>query len=457
MLVTMIVAGAALQSAAAETAELRRSPKLKPGQALAITTTGRSQTRVTDAETGKLVRQSSQSLRWRGRQRVVSIDDESGKVESIAQTVETYTRLFSVTAPAEEKFEKAIELTDIRGAASRSGDSFAAEPSSLVSSKHRELSAQQIAAVKSLFSSTMRLEAWPEVDLLLMPAEAVKVGDSWRPDGKQLQRWLEGSGMLGRSGGKVTKADFALLGVSKGVATVRGRMHLGLKLAEELTVEPVLNVVFRIDSETGLWRSKTLMLSGQFKANGAVIELTNERTVFIRNLGVPEMPDTQTAGDDLFKLGWTSPAKNDNRYRDTAGGLSLDVPEDYRAADSERPGVHTFGAEGGGQLVISLGQNERMLELDELAGAVEQNLARSVAGYKRISRRTLYLADHVPAVLISGSCLDGKSMLLTLVAVDGERLVNVTAGADADATDELARLEKVLLSLRLFEPRLGQE
>ena len=85
------------------------------------------------------------------------------------------------------------------------------------------------------------------------------------------------------------------------------------------------------------------------------------------------------------------------------------------------------------------------------------NVKETIKDYKLAEQRPLALPGNVPATVFVGTCFGGGSTLVTIVAIDGTRLVNVTVGGRTGGGEFLAQAGKIVRSLRVFEPDLTAE
>lgn len=444
----------ALLSASAQAQEkydLRKTPAMEVGRSFSVIASGRTATSVSSE--GKTVRQSVQTVESSFRQQV--IEQAGGSPRGLLHELTSHSRRYQVSLPVEEALDKTIELRNVSGLASADKSAWSADTQSLASTHHESLTAQQLAAVKAIFSQRMRLEASPAAERALMPPEPVAVGASWKPAGDDLAAWLAASGMLSQVGGSVKEASFSLDSVRQGVATVKGRLVLEVD-AGPVKFRPAMDLVFRIETASGVWRGKAMSMADRFEANGAVVTISNEATTVVTDLGARPVATTQPAtAPAAHRLGWQRPGPDNNSHKNPAMGVSINLPEGFTAAtDESSDAVLTFHSPAGVRLVITAAENEAMYDMVELTKAVLANLTQTVPQYKLIERKDMTLADNVPAHLFQASCMDGRAVVLTLVANDGARLVNVTAGVPAERADLLKQALEMVKTLRVSEPAL---
>lgn len=93
--------------------------------------------------------------------------------------------------------------------------------------------------------------------------------------------------------------------------------------------------------------------------------------------------------------------------------------------------------------------------MPDLVRRVQANLKSSVTGYITTRHIPYSLPDNVPAHILIGSGNGGEVTLVTLVAIDGMRLVNVLASSPGNHPPHLAEIERIVRTLRVFEPTLN--
>ena len=247
--------------------------------------------------------------------------------------------------------------------------------------------------------------------------------------------------------------SFRLVKVDRGIATVRGTVTFAFQLGKT-PARAKMSLSCRIDTKTGRWmsesiRSQLVARRGEFLFRTTV---TAVGTMILRSgKGKPDTNEPTGLND----LGWAKPTTDTNTFRSPGYGFSLNVPPTYRRRKNDDGQPITFSASDGRSVSITLKEAKRPMDMAELAPMVIRNLKQTVPGYRIIERRRMALPGNVPAKLLVASGRNDALTIVTLFAIDGLRLVNVSGAVPGHAPKDIAEIKRIVESLRIFEPDLS--
>jgi hypothetical protein len=132
------------------------------------------------------------------------------------------------------------------------------------------------------------------------------------------------------------------------------------------------------------------------------------------------------------------------------------VPQGFNAVDQPAgPNVIAkFADKSGLGLTVSRADLGRFADFEEFLPAMVKGIKRSLADYEVGRREQLVLPGNVPAVLLVGKAHQGRVIIYTLVAVDGGRVLTVSAAAPAGKEALQAKMRAAVKTLRVFPPDL---
>jgi hypothetical protein len=345
----------------------------------------------------------------------------------------------------------AVGIEKIHFTARRKGLGFEADTTTVSSAAAGRLTASQTWLLKEHLKETVSFSAYQEANAFLMPAEPVPVGHTWKPARRDLDAWAKASPAAKALQAKALSAEFRLASVREGLATIDGTLALQTAFGgDKATISFVLSM--KTDTSTGLWTAQTV--SGKLSTTaGAVLVATDGRgegtTTF-----TPGGGGASAAPAGAFNIGWARPGKDTNNHADRANGFSLNLPGGYKPRkDGLGEGIlAAFVNEAGSNITVSLGTGDRPVDADEYVRRFTALMRRSVPDYALAERKDPVLPGNVPAVLLRGTAQGGKVTVLTLAALDGLRLVTVSAATGRHRKEDLAEFGKVLASFRVFDP-----
>ncbi len=453
LLCALISSVAFCQVSPLETYDLAKAPRFTPGDVVRRICTQTYRSSTIDKE-GETLRQILTVIDSTETQEVMAVD-EAGCVTTFRDrlvSARTETTSKGLAQPVEKT---TVELFDVFCLANRFGRRFQAETATIASKTVKSLTASRLALLKRFFNDRMDFHAFQQANTLLMPRQAVHVGQKWAPETSRMLQWLaDNSATQGVKIGQPT-GSFVLESVKDGLAVVRGSIAFGCQLGRR-PARAKINISCRIDTDSGRWLSKSLSSSLTAEANDVVFQVRAiAASTMILQASLP--PGSMSRSAHLYELGWPKPSEDTNRYRSEAHGLSLDVPDEYRPkkVDDSGPIVAAFAADNDRSITITLKDAGRPMDIDDLAPRVLGNLKRSTPGYITLESCPLTLPSNVPAMMIVGEAYDGSLAIVGLFAIDGRRLVSVLASAPGGQEKYVAEMKRILQTLRLFEPDLS--
>ena len=444
---------AAARSASSRVYDLRKVPRFAPGDVVTRMHSETYRSTFADRE-GEPTREMLIVVDATESQRVTKVD-EAHRVTGFLDRVESATMKTTRKYGGKAIETGSVELSDVWCLVRRSGRTFRTDTTTIASRTVRSLTASRLGLLKRFFHDRMAFHAWTETNALLMPPTPVRVGGEWEPEAKALKLWYE-SGSRGRK----LKIDrpagtFQLVSVRGGVALVRGTVTFAFRLGET-PARARMNLSCRIDTATGRWLTQSV--NSQLTADmGDLVfrmNVTAAGTMVFRP-GAGERPATAPA--KLYDLGWAPPPRDTNRYRNRSAGVSIDVPPTWRPTEvpKDDPVVAAFESDNNRGISITVRDAHRPMDMDELLPTVVSNLHRAIPNYLVLEKRGVALVGNVPAALITGEGHNGSHTIVTLVAIDGMRLVSVSAGVRGDRPGDVAELKRIVKTLRVFEPDLS--
>ena len=450
---TSLLGAASLCLSATPKYQLRRRPSFRPGDSVTQFVSGRD-TVTSAAKDRKVFKDAAYTLDCKLLQQVLEVGPD-GRVESFLATIVRATQTGSSSIPRATAYKKTVKLEEVSVIVRRRGRAFAADMSSLASSEMRKLTASQIGLVKRIFHDRMQFAAFDEAMAgIALSARAVVVGQRWRPGAKALAAWARQNRYARSAGARPLGAEFKLLGVREGVATIQGSVRLAAKMGK-MDVRATLRMTCRVGSRSGRWFGQ--YVNKAVDGKGKHLTVTARGTQQVTNVVKEGTGRATSRPAGLHKLGWAAPTRDRSSFRSPRLGMSLDLPESY-APKKTPPGTGTahFAAKSGRSVVVTVEDPGRLIDMDELTPRVLANIKATIKGYKLTEQRPVALPENVPATMFVGTCFGG-SALVTLVAIDGTRLVNVAVGGKAAGPEFLAEAKKITSSLRVFEPDLTAE
>lgn len=351
-----------------------------------------------------------------------------------------------------------IELSDVTGRAGRVDAIFQVDPDTLASQTVESLAAPQVAILKRFFHGRMAFHAFRETTALLMPDKPVAVGGKWRPGPPTLLRWCESLPSLRKLRFEQPAGEFKLVSVKDDVAMVRGRITFGLRIG---TAPAKAQIVLsgRIDLPSGRWRGETVISSLRADIGGlrSLTEVTATATMIYTPAG-EQAPATEPEPEQRYSLGWPAAGPDTNSFQSLPDGVSLDVPGMYRQITLPLPApvVAEFVGENGRRITLMATESHRPMTLDQMMPRAVAELSRAIRDYVVLEQRRVQLTDGVPAVMITASSDGGARIIVTLIAIDSMRLVNVSATSRGSLSSHGRELQQIVQSLRVFEPDFSE-
>ncbi len=440
--VLVLVTGA---SAFAEDYNLSKVPVMKVGDRFTAKAAGQAEVTVM-AEDGETLVGVTKTGEATEIHEILTVD-AAGKPTQVRFTVSGSREVTELKTPQQAR--KVVTIADVTATAKPDGLVFAADTASLASGQMKTLTAPQISLVKDHFSDSMIVTAFPEPDVLLMPAGPVSIGAAWKVTEDVLNKWAKSREDYRRMKVTPKSGECKLDSVSGDVATVSGTVRLTLS-DDDVAFETVAKLAGRIDLKSGYWRGATTELTATARVGPNTLKIVSRQRVTIEH-----QPGTGTVSKlpaELNKLGWPAPDKDVNSYRDPAAGVSLDLPKDYQDAPIE-PGVKAlarFSSPRGVSVVLAGGEQPLPLELDE-TGQQLLGQFKALPDFKLVSRDPAALPGNVPAGRITLTFNEGQFTMMVRYAVDGNRLVSVIVVAPTGDAGLASEARKITDSLRVFD------
>jgi len=386
------------------------------------------------------------------KQEVISVD-HAGRVKEFRDHLDSADMKYSLEVAGLPRETASVQLGDLQCLVRRSGRSFQADTTTVASASRKFLTASQVALLKRFFHDEMDFHAYQEINTLLMPAQSVPVGHNWMPPPHALLQWIERIPSSQRMGIDTPTGSFRLVKVDRGIATVRGTVTFAFRLGQT-PARAQMVVSCRIDTKTGRWlsesiRSQLVARRGEFVFRAS---LTAVGTMILRS-GKGEANTNEPT--DLNDLGWEKPPRDTNTFRSPGYGFSLTVPPTYQRRKNDDAQPITFSASDGRSVSVTLKEAKRPMDMDELAPIVIGNVKESVPGYKIVERTRTALPGNVPAAMLVATGRNEALTIVTLFAIDGLRLVNISGAVPGRAPNDIAEIKQIVKSLRLFEPDLS--
>jgi hypothetical protein len=437
-----LAAGAA--SAAEPPVLLGKPPTFEPGQTVTVRRAESSQTSMVDAD-GKLAR-TSQRLSAVLVQRVLAVKaDDAGAVTSLRSTISQATRVVAPLSAKDKPDEVEISIRDVSvelaaDAAGRLAPDTRTLTAAAATAKD-PLTAPQIALVRQLLLRG-GWAGWDGADALLLADKPVAPGQSWQAPQAALNQWCAAKPSLAGGGVKAASAELKLASLAGGVATITGRMKLTLRI-DDADVAGAVDLTWRIDTRTGRWLSRISRSTADIPRQGRTQRLVVEREESMAYGTAASGPASGPASAaTAVNIGWAAPAADSNSFHDEAAGVSLN------------PQVGAFAGPDGQSVAITSSDLGRPMDVDELVKLATGNLQRAQQGFVLKSATPITLADGVPAALLGGASEDGKLLVASVVALDGEHAASVIVTMPAGDEARAAQARAMLRTLRVFEPRL---
>jgi len=377
--------------------------------------------------------------------------DKDRKPAAYRLTVRSADRTVSATIPKSRAFSENVAVSSMAGVVRRRGERFAADTTTLVSATMNSLNAPQIEMVKRIFSQRMSFRALPDSQrLLLAPKPVAVASDVWKVPRADLLKWAKTSPWTRGIHGRPTSSRFILQSVEKDIATVAGKVVFA---PAKGTGGPRTELGIRcfVNTRTGQWVGSEL--TAGLTVSNADVSMSLRSEVRVTMDFTPGTGDASTLPAGMHKLGWAPPAPDTNNYRNTAAGVSLHVPAQYRSDPNAAKGntVAKFDAASGAAIAITSEHFDRPTTRKKLAKVIGRSL-RADDDYELIEQTDLTLADNVPAVMLTGRMQKRKTTVVTLLAIDRGRVVTVTIGLPGTRDAEARAAKATARTLRVFEP-----
>lgn len=455
VLVTAVLAAAAVVSAAPKTYDLAKVPKFRVGDRVAVS--GSSDlTRVITRDTGEIANSDRQRKQMRQIFEVLEVDS-AGRILTLRRTIVLARLRASATAGGKLAYNKQVAIEMIHFVGRRKGLTFQPDTTTVVGEKSKKLTASQIGLLKEYCKADMDFAGYSEVNALLMPAGPMAVGQRWKLKPAALKKWFELRRESKAFVYKLLGSAFRLVSVRGDVATVEGLVRVEMAVAGKKVLFP-LKLTARIDTKSGRWveRAMTTSFTVKFPEDKAALKVDgNRKESFTFTAGTGQ---AATLGRKLFDLGWKPPGKDTNSYKDLHNGFSLNVPEGFapQAIPPGRKDLARFTGAGNARIIVSSRTSDRPADIEEYAVGMPIGIRKSLKDYRVVVAKEITLSNNVPALLLVGRAAQDKLGMVTLVAIDGSRVLTVSTVYPSALPDMDAKMREVVTSLRLFVADVGK-
>lgn len=379
--------------------------------------------------------------------------DETGRIQAFRVSIISAGKQFDIEVP--QRDGKKIAIDKIHFLARHNGLKFDADTTTVVSEKSVSLKASHVWLLKGHCKDGISFPMYPEDDALLFPREPVRVGHTWKPTRKTLDKWAEAGCAARDLEGKAFSAEFLFVSVTGAVALIEGKIVLEADL-EGKRVKLTARLTAKIDTRSGRW------VGGASYGTIAA----KRRDITMKMVGREEEKAAFKSGDGkvsllagkLFKIGWKRPGKDTNNYTDKVNGFSLNIPVGYTAqkVDPEGRFKAQFADKRGMVIVVLSDRNDYPVDIDDVMKNFQTDMRRtgSMPDYVISKKEKVTLAGNVPGILVTGKAFIGLIAVQTVVAIDGMRVLSASAGVPRGEKDMRNKLKKTLLAFRLFKPSI---
>lgn len=452
--VTAVLATAG-RSAGAKLHDLSKRPRYRVGDRVTVRHTSDA-TRSIVLDDGRPVRDNRERKESRQIFEVLEVDS-AGRVLTMRRTIVVAKFVASGKKPGGKDYKKEIAIEKIHFVVRRNGLTFDADTTTVVSEKSGKLKATQIIRLKSFCRNGIRFRGGSEVDAMLLPAKPVAVGATWKPSPAAVKKWVDVEAETSSGGYKAIGAEFRLVSVDDGVAVVEGTVRVEIDI-EGQKAPFRLAVTGRIETSSGRWLQRTTAGSvtvkfPRYKATAKMVGRGEESFVFAARKGAAtKLPKKR------FALGWKPPGEDTNNYKNAKKGVSIDVPDGFKAEVLAKgdASLVRFAGKANSNLSVSQDHPDEPPELDDFARELPLVMRKEFKDYAITESKEFALGGNVPALLQVGKGHKGVVTMIMLVALEGSRVVTVAGAFPTAMTDMHARMRKAVTSLRLFDKDAGK-
>jgi hypothetical protein len=431
--------------AGAQEVDLSKSPVFKVGDQFIEKATILT-SKKTETADGKILEKMDEKEDYSTIFEVLSVDD-AGKPREVRRTIVNAGQTFKIDTP--QTVQKEVAISEIVGNLKKAGLKFAGDTTTIASPKVKELTASQIAVVKDLFSDSISLDGYSESDALLLPSKPIAVGGSWEADRDKLDKWVQASPSVKKMNVKAKSAKFKLVSVTDGIAGINGVVEISATIAGR-PIDMNVRLTDQIDTKTGIWRAKGYEMTMEISIEKITVKVTVNSAKTIEYKAGSGKASEAPAG--MNKLGWETPGKDENSFKDAVRGVSLDVPKDYETEKFDpKTNLQKFTSPKNKSAAINVISLPTLVDVEELVPNILKSL-KTMEDYELVSKEAVTLPGNIPGELLTMTFIQKTITLLSLYVVDGKRLVSVKLTAPTDEADSVAEIKKIAKSLRVFEP-----
>ncbi len=440
-----LCAWAGVAAAGAEGLRLDRRARVEVGDRFELICRDQAATRAT-GQGGRLLRDARTTTDANCLVEVLRVD-ETGPVE-LRFLLRSLRHDRSVRDALGADGNGSTLLANIHGLARRGPDGrFRFDPTRWRSFGNEPLCAPQVSVLRAMSADPLSLPAPPSGGL--MPPRPVRPGDAWTPPASSVSRFAEAFG-LEASNGRLVRASVRLDRVEGRTATVSGRVELLPAAPSDGNDRATIEALAKIDLATGLWLGRSVGLSARRQAGETTLTVLASRLWTASYL--PGDGNAAPAPPDGRDVGGARARADTNRWTLPAEGVSLDVPEAFEArVDRGATVTVRFVHPAGPNIKLRLREVGRLAEFAPAARRAMASLQAQLPDLTVVRTETLTLAGGVPAREIVVEGHDGKVAVVTILALDGSRVVTCAAACAADDAETRRRLARRMRTLRLGE------
>ena len=455
LMAAVLAVMAAGVSAAEKTYDLAKVPKFRVGDQVASDELS-DLIRTITVEGDKVARSNRDRKHTRQIFEVLEVDS-AGRIMAFRRTIVRSDLQASGTAGGKLAYKKPVAIERIHFVGRRKGLTFQPDTTTVVGGTTKKLKASQIGLLKQYCKPNISFGGYSEVNALLMPAAPVAVGQTWKPKPAALKKWFELRGEPKATEYKPIGSTFRLASVKGDAAVVQGVVIVEMAVAGKKVRFP-LKLAAKVDTKSGRWLQRTMTTSFtiKFPQEKAALKLEGngkESFAFIPGKGqATKLPAK------VFDLGWQPPGKDTNGYKDLRHGFSLSVPKDFvpQAIAPGRKDLARFINPAKAQISVRSRTTDRPSDIEDYASGVPPAIRKRLTDYRVTGTKEITLANNVPALVLIGRFQQDKFGMVTLVAVEGSRVVTVSTAYPSSLPDIDAKMQAAATSLRLFQEDAGK-
>ncbi len=385
-------------------------------------------------------------------QEVIEINGSKRATALRFSILDLQRRVFS-NIPQDTAFSTDVTLADICGQATINGGIFAGDVHTLLATQTKDLTASQVNLLKQTFSDRITFYAYPAYESLLLADGEISVGDKWSIHKDTLAQWAANSS-LARGMSAPLNAEFELTDVSDTIATIKGKVTFA-PMMEGSTGPTRISITHMVSTLTGQWLGMSATRTMNVSSTAVHMILRSEINVSVEFTPGPGRP-RELAAIGWRKIGWNPDSQDSNSYNNRQAGISLNIPATFVKSAAEIKGSTIVEFLDGVKAAVHVKSvpMPRPATRGELMKFVIATDKALHGTYDVTDKQNLTLAGNVPAVMITANLPSSnpKVTLITLVASDRGRLVNVSIAVPIGERSRIQQAQAIAESLRVYNP-----